>query len=467
MLLAEFPTHSLVLIGWLFDWGQIGEGIASLWLAMGCSLVLGSMTGFNQVALFVFSLLAWWGRPIGSVARLLALPFEIYYCLLAPIAYLLILTRSSGDAELFIDAQPSILDPLAAVLILGMWSLRLLPSLVRVRWVRAGLLVCMVVLVTYGVKDLWQCYVSPPYVRGHLSTLENMGWFSGIASLYLIPLVIILGYLRRQRRDGQSVDPGGFYCLPKGLGLPIFIVGYSVVGVVWFSLGYHPSDSQSRQMLRQHRGTIVRASERHDLAPETLGALIYVIQREQASPMGRRLESAMMQAWLVDATSHLLLSEALDLSIGLAQIKPVTAQTALRLVLGSRDQVAVQPWPKQYRDVPQLGSRWILSEVWGQACELPVDGLPPKQEWVTHLEEEPTSIQIAALILDLYATQWEESQEGWSIRGRPEILATLYQLGFERSFPKPDPRSSPFGDRVAEVATSQWLLDLLSHELGG
>jgi hypothetical protein len=32
-----------------------------------------------------------------------------------------------------------------------------------------------------------------------------------------------------------------------------------------------------------------------------------------------------------------------------------------------------------------------------------------------------------------------------------EILATLYQIGFERSHPKPDPRPNRFGERVAEV----------------
>ena len=45
----------------------------------------------------------------------------------------------------------------------------------------------------------------------------------------------------------------------------------------------------------------------------------------------------------------------------------------------------------------------------------------------------------------------------WSIRQRPEILATLYQLGFEKSEPKPNPRPNRFGERVLEVYESPWM----------
>jgi hypothetical protein len=38
---------------------------------------------------------------------------------------------------------------------------------------------------------------------------------------------------------------------------------------------------------------------------------------------------------------------------------------------------------------------------------------------------------------------------GHPIDDRPEILATLYNLGYERSEPKPDPRPNDFGRRVA------------------
>jgi hypothetical protein len=39
----------------------------------------------------------------------------------------------------------------------------------------------------------------------------------------------------------------------------------------------------------------------------------------------------------------------------------------------------------------------------------------------------------------------------WSIRERPDILATLYQIGFARSKPHGAPQSNAFGNRVRQV----------------
>jgi hypothetical protein len=64
---------------------------------------------------------------------------------------------------------------------------------------------------------------------------------------------------------------------------------------------------------------------------------------------------------------------------------------------------------------------------------------------------------VGALILALYAIQWESANPAWSLRERPEILATLYQLGVEKSRPKPDPRPHRFGERVRAVYESPWM----------
>jgi hypothetical protein len=70
---------------------------------------------------------------------------------------------------------------------------------------------------------------------------------------------------------------------------------------------------------------------------------------------------------------------------------------------------------------------------------------------VAVLFDDRQNIEMCALILALYAAQWEAANPAWSIRGRPEILATLYQLGFEKSWPKPDPRPNRFGEQIREV----------------
>ncbi len=67
------------------------------------------------------------------------------------------------------------------------------------------------------------------------------------------------------------------------------------------------------------------------------------------------------------------------------------------------------------------------------------------------------NIEVCALILALYATQWEGANPTWSIRDRPEILATLYPLGFQKSKPKADPQASRFGPRVREVYDGRWM----------
>jgi hypothetical protein len=70
---------------------------------------------------------------------------------------------------------------------------------------------------------------------------------------------------------------------------------------------------------------------------------------------------------------------------------------------------------------------------------------------VRQLFDDRLNVEMSALILALYAVHWEAANPAWSIRGRPEILATLYQLGFEKSWPKPDPRPNRFGEQVREV----------------
>jgi hypothetical protein len=49
----------------------------------------------------------------------------------------------------------------------------------------------------------------------------------------------------------------------------------------------------------------------------------------------------------------------------------------------------------------------------------------------------------------------------WSLRGRPDILATLYQIGFAQSKRHGAPRSNAFGDRVRQVYEQRWLGELL------
>lgn len=77
------------------------------------------------------------------------------------------------------------------------------------------------------------------------------------------------------------------------------------------------------------------------------------------------------------------------------------------------------------------------------------------------LLDSQSNLEMCALILALYWNQWGAASPAWSLRDRPDILATLYQLGFERSKPHAAPRSSPFGDRVRHIYNEPWLTELL------
>ena len=74
-----------------------------------------------------------------------------------------------------------------------------------------------------------------------------------------------------------------------------------------------------------------------------------------------------------------------------------------------------------------------------------------------------SNLATCALILALYQNQWEMTNPDWSLRGRPEVLATLYQIGFARSKPHGAPRSNAFGTRVREVYDQPWLGELITR----
>jgi hypothetical protein len=80
---------------------------------------------------------------------------------------------------------------------------------------------------------------------------------------------------------------------------------------------------------------------------------------------------------------------------------------------------------------------------------------------VAALLDARSNIATCAMILALYQHQWEVANRDFSLRDRPEILATLYQIGFAHSRPHGAPRSNAFGRRVREVFDEPWLGELV------
>ena len=192
-------------------------------------------------------------------------------------------------------------------------------------------------------------------------------------------------------------------------------------------------------------------------------SIVYVTHRDQLSPFRGALERLALGMWTLGywpaiGANETLLNRPLDISVGLAQIKPRTAQTATLLATGQAFSELARA--AAYRDGEPAGEAWRVLPVSNTQTALPIDVPAPREDVVRALLEPRSNLETCALILSLYQRQWEAANQAWSLRQKPEILATLYQIGFARSKPHAAPRSNAFGARVREVVDEPWLEEL-------
>jgi uncharacterized protein (DUF1800 family) len=116
-----------------------------------------------------------------------------------------------------------------------------------------------------------------------------------------------------------------------------------------------------------------------------------------------------------------------------------------------------RPTANAYRDVEPVGKDWRRSGGDWTPMVSPVPVPAFRRQVAAVLLDDRSNLAMCALILALYQRQWESVNRDWSLRERPEILATLYQLGFARSRPHAAPRSNAFGVRVRAVFEQPWL----------
>jgi hypothetical protein len=144
-----------------------------------------------------------------------------------------------------------------------------------------------------------------------------------------------------------------------------------------------------------------------------------------------------------------------------AQIKPRTAQTASVLATGRTMDQLPEPAFFSYRDVEPIGVEWTRAAVARTPLNAPLPITTDRHAVAATLLDARSNVATCALILALYQNQWETANRDWSLRKRPDILATLYQIGFARSKPHAAPRSNAFGTRVRQVYEQPWLGELL------
>jgi len=461
-----------------------GAGLARAFIIYGIGLLLIPSFTFANLLLLagvayvvIGHALGWrlWPKSpwLRSWARLAV---EVVFGLLNPLLYLAVLANSlalrPSESEWWI--QP--LMAAAWILLFAFWTARAcgaafnLHSCFARAGVRALLLASLACLLAFILKDIWLLLRLdlPPEMSPAGSKILH---FLRLCPLYFIPALLILDYLRSsfavppENAGAEKPDhlARRFFLLPDRSSR--FAVALAVAGALaTFALAAHRrSEASVRQLVSGHRASIQAAAAHYKVDPRLIASIVFVTHRDQLSPFREAVERLLVSAWAVDGNP--MLNSALDISIGLAQIKPRTAQTASLLAAGHSPDNLAEELESQYRDAEPVGSRWPMSIVREMDVGSPIP-VPSERRAVAQMLLQPEiNLRTCALLLDLYQMQWEMSDPSWSIRERPDILATLYQIGFARSKPHGAPRSNAFGQRVQQVSKQPWLAELFPASL--
>jgi hypothetical protein len=430
--------------------------LAGAYVAFGIGLFVSSVWCLHVLVLIV---LAWraWRRPRAAFpwGPRDALALQVFYGLINPIFYLIVF-NGSGPARPWttLDAW---MHAAAWTLLLAIWGSRLLlpreleSRPVATRRLRRLCILGLICIAAFALNDLvtlWGPTVSGPNreLAYALFTLIAMG------PLYVIPFLMLSRFRARLAEDGTHAD---FLLMPRRTTSRLAVALATITLVTVAASMFRPSDAAARARVDRLAPAIQQAAARYRVDPTLVAAIVYVSKRE-VGPFRDQLERFATTMFLFDANSDFALGKWFDLSIGAAQIKPVTALTALNVCTSSGQQ-----WPlfrQHLRDVPTLGQEWRTGPHLLEACQPPLTPVPErKPAVVSALQQDESNVAFAALILALYQSQWRDANPAWDISARPEILATLYQIGFARSRPHGAPRSSDFGNRVAEVSRAAWL----------
>lgn len=414
--------------------------------------------------------------------RWVRLAVEVSFGLISPSLYLAILTPSLPELR---SAAGSWLVPLttaAWILLFVFWGMRVFGAALDPgsRAVRAGiralLVASLVCLFLYTLKDLLLLPGNPPPVASPFTLALNL---LRICPLYLIPGFLLWDYIRSTSMPSWQAEGRHALFLLSYRGARAAVAGVAVVALLTVAASAHRrSDASVRKLVSDHRESIRAAAARYDVDPRLIASIVYVTHRDQLSPIRDTIERFVISAWGVNLRREFgmrppdrmdvlgtdenpLLNRALDISVGLAQIKPRTAQTASVLATGMTPDELPKPAFYSYRDIEPPGEGWNLPAT-ARICFISPIPVPAERHIVSDaLLDAPSNLAVCALILALYQNQWEVANSAWSLRTRPDILATLYQNGFARSKPHGAPRSNAFGSRVRQVYEQPWLGELL------
>jgi hypothetical protein len=329
---------------------QIGTGLAGAYAFYGLAFLLFPVVTFANVG--VLAAVAWavrrhaagrrpWPWLPAIVRRPGRLALEIAFGLVNPLIYLAVLAPSLP----FLQLGGWWLGPLmttAWTLLIAFWSVRLLGAAVpQSRPARAAVVALLSLsiacVLAFGVKDLWYGLDDEGYPLSAVFTIALR-----IAPFYLVPVLLLVDYLwalsAAAGRDADLPVPRLFLVSSRAARATAAVAAALALATM-LAAAHRRSDASVRDLVTQHRAAIVAAAARHDVDPRLVAAIVYVTHRDQLSPFRGGIERIVMSAWsrgewLALGANETLLNQPLDLSVGLAQIKPRTAQTASRLASG-------------------------------------------------------------------------------------------------------------------------------------
>ena len=435
---------------------QVGDTLLSVifWYQFGLLLLF--LGGNVPVFLLYLFRLFRWKKALSF--RWLWIALEVIYGFCNPVVYL---------TTLQVFWSNRFLNGAAVVCLIAYWATRFcLPARTVSKKlkliVQCNLVACFIVLSIFTVKDtlyfvkyVWGTVPGAKFViRDFDGGLHVKG---ALLLFYIIPFMILLFQILKAWSSAHWQGEPSYLLLTTQRFMPYIPVALCIGGVLCvLPFLRHHQEADVRKLVLQHRTSIIQASQTYNLDPRVVASVIYVNHREYISPSRYRLENLLMTLWLKDRSSHYGLSETLNISLGVCQIKPVTALTSL--VIPCWNENSKHCLRKDFRDVPfYIQENWMLTNIASLEVPLPFKDVG-KPTVVKELLTPEKNIEYCAYILALYASQWEDVHQEWSIRARPDILATLYQIGFEKSVPKPQPQANTFGRRVQHVYETEWMI---------
>ena len=227
----------------------------------------------------------------------------------------------------------------------------------------------------------------------------------------------------------------------------------------WLSIP-RVTHTEALRLIQKNQHDILQMSRAQNLDPKLIAGIIYVAHtRDRPRFTGGPLEQICSRFWRIQTGSPgPPVAPPADVSAGLCQMRPRTALQTLAPIWHSIPCIrlsASQLYLEQKQVNAQITQEFFLKQQrYNHQQLLDIIDYPIRANSMAELLLNPRSnLAMAVLMLSSLRDQWERHL--YPIDDRPEILATLYNIGYERSNPHANPQPNDFGRRVLKFMNSE------------